>query len=114
MAFAYNNVTYKITEDEMCEDDLSKVVECGDDVCCPGQSGLIMPFFGPAEQCWPTALRATLYMIGMLWCFLGVAIVADLFMAAIGEITSATYVKKDKNGKKQVFKVWCAEPPPPP
>ena len=114
MSFVYNNVTYKISEEELCEDDLSKIVECGDDVCCPGQSGLIMPFFGPSEQCWPTGLRATLYMIGMLWCFLGVAIVADLFMAAIEEITAATYVKKDKNGKKQVYKVWCAEPPPPP
>ena len=43
MSFAYNNVTYKITEDEMCEDDLSKVVECGDDVCCPSAKAVQWP-----------------------------------------------------------------------
>ena len=100
---------------EYCNADLEFLAECGQDLCCPGigdgvnnghGGGYFMPMFGESEQCWPVALRATLYLVGMLWCFLGVAIVADLFMGAIDQITSSTYIKKDKAGKKQVMKVW--------
>jgi len=42
----------------------------------------------------------------MAWCFLGVAIIADLFMAAIDQVTSSTKIVKDKDGKKSVTKVW--------
>ena len=47
-----------------------------------------------------------LYFIGMVWCFLGVAIIADLFMAAIDQVTSATKIIKKADGKRRVFKVW--------
>jgi len=49
---------------------------------------LILPLFGDAEQRWPTALRAVLYCLGLAWCFMGVAIIADIFMGAIETITS--------------------------
>eukprot|EP00929_Paragymnodinium_shiwhaense_P000486 TRINITY_DN100724_c0_g1_i1.p1 TRINITY_DN100724_c0_g1~~TRINITY_DN100724_c0_g1_i1.p1 ORF type:complete len:840 (-),score=144.96 TRINITY_DN100724_c0_g1_i1:256-2775(-) len=61
---------------------------CGPKVCQEGGSGLILPLFGDAEQRWPGALRAILYFFGLLWTFMGVAIVADVFMGAIERITS--------------------------
>ena len=98
-----------------CNQDLDFLTECGEDLCCPGildhGAGLVMPFFGEAEQCWSTGLRAALYFAGMIWCFLGVAIVADLFMGAIDQIVSSTYIKIDKAGKKQVYKRWCTAHP---
>jgi len=50
--------------------------------------------------------QAILYFLLMVWCFLGVAIIADTFMAAIEQITAATYVKKGTDGNKHVVKVW--------
>lgn len=40
--------------------------------------GLLLPFLD--ESKWSTGLRATLYLSGLLYSFLGVAIAADLFM----------------------------------
>ncbi len=51
-----------------------------------------MPFVN--EYTWPVPARATLYIIGLFWCFLGVAIIADVFMCAIEKITSRTRVIK--------------------
>ena len=77
------------------------------DICEVGGSGYVFPLFGDDEASWPKALRGILYGIGVLWCFLGVAIVADLFMAAIEEITSKIYLKVDKaTGKKRVHRFW--------
>eukprot|EP00966_Prymnesium_polylepis_P047419 1097735-Prymnesium_polylepis.1 len=55
-------------------------------------------------------LRVLWYFIQLMWAFSGVAIIADIFMTAIEEITMATYVKTGKDGKKRVCKVWCAAP----
>lgn len=55
---------------------------------CDDVSGFIFPLFGDDEQQWPNDLRAVLYVSGMLWCFLGVAIVCDTFMGSIEAITS--------------------------
>jgi len=52
------------------------------------QKGLIMPFF--QEVTWSKNFRAVLYLIGLLYSFLGVSIVADIFMCAIEKITSKT------------------------
>jgi len=47
------------------------------------------------------------YFIQLMWAFAGVAIIADVFMSAIEEVTMATYIKTDKKtGKKKVCKVW--------
>ena len=59
-----------------------------------GQSGLFLPLFGNKEQrTWDEGSnsrygRAVLYLLGLLWFFLGVSIIADVFMAAIETITS--------------------------
>ena len=54
--------------------------------------GLFLPFFGDSEQELSTAqewgrgflyFRALYYLLGLLWFFLGVSIIADIFMAAI-------------------------------
>lgn len=63
------------------------------DICevC-GRGTLFLPLFGDYERAWPDALKVILYFVGLLWCFLGIAIVCDQFMAAIEEITSQTRV----------------------
>ncbi|XP_035695500.1 sodium/calcium exchanger 3-like isoform X5 [Branchiostoma floridae] len=50
--------------------------------------GIILPIF--VEATWPIALRAFLYLFAMLYCFMGVAIIADVFMCSIEVITSKT------------------------
>tara|TARA_B110001452_G_C15174103_1_gene407991 strand:- start:669 stop:953 length:285 start_codon:yes stop_codon:yes gene_type:complete len=67
------------------------------DVCCEGgDGGMVLPMFGDAEQRWPKGLRGFLYLTGMLWCFLGVAIIADLFMGAAASHLSAAGVSLQK------------------
>mmetsp|Transcript_15276 Transcript_15276/g.39374 ORF Transcript_15276/g.39374 Transcript_15276/m.39374 type:complete len:799 (+) Transcript_15276:114-2510(+) len=69
---------------------------CGGDqsagprICDEGQHGLFLPLGFPhdGEQQWPIPLRAILYFLGLGWCFLGVAIISDIFMSAIEKITS--------------------------
>ncbi|CEM20669.1 unnamed protein product [Vitrella brassicaformis CCMP3155] len=77
----------------------------------PRGPGLFLPLFaGVGEQEWPPPLRAILYLMGLLWGFLGVAIIADVFMSAIESVTS---VEKEVfvdvgHGEKRRFhvKVW--------
>ena len=57
-----------------------------------GDKGLLLPLV--TEYTWPHAVRAFLYMLGMLWCFLGIAIIADVFMCSIEKITSYTRTVK--------------------
>ena len=64
-------------------------------VCCAGQKGLLLPLFN-YEDTWPVWWRALLYLIGLFWCFLGVAVLSDSFMAGIEAITNSTYIRKTK------------------
>jgi len=79
---------------------------CKPKSCEVGGGGLFLPLFGDAEQRWQKLpLRAILYMCGLLWCFMGVAIVSDIFMESIEKITS----KKARvmvKGKWTTVKVW--------
>ncbi|XP_076336894.1 sodium/calcium exchanger 2-like [Tachypleus tridentatus] len=50
--------------------------------------GLLLPLIN--EYTWSREARAFLYLFGLLYCFLGVAIIADVFMCAIEKITSKT------------------------
>lgn len=52
------------------------------------EEGLLLPAI--SEYTWSTGARAFFYLLGMLWCFLGVAIIADIFMCSIEKITSKT------------------------
>ena len=58
----------------------------GSDKICDGGSGVFLPM--GYENSWPMGLRTPLYFFFLLWCFAGVSIVADIFMAAIEAITS--------------------------
>lgn len=58
-----------------------------------------------AGSTWSTALRTILYFLALGWCFLGVAIIADIFMQAIEVITSKEQVIKRGNSEIKV-KVW--------
>jgi solute carrier family 8 (sodium/calcium exchanger) len=70
-----------------------------------GDAGLFVPFFGTAELNWSWQFRAVLYFMGLCWCFMGVAIIADVFMGAIEEITAKR--KAIVVGGKQFYvKVW--------
>lgn len=50
--------------------------------------GLLLPLIN--ESTWSPHARAFLYLLGLFYCFLGVAIIADIFMCAIEKITSKT------------------------
>jgi len=55
-----------------------------------GSGTQILPLGGEMEQAWPRWFRIALYIPGLLWCFQGVAIACDQFMAAIERISSST------------------------
>jgi solute carrier family 8 (sodium/calcium exchanger) len=76
--------------------------------CCePGGRALFLPLLD-AEQHWPRGVRAVLYITGLFWCFMGVAIVADVFMGAIETITSKKVRKQDEHGRMRTHAVWNA------
>lgn len=54
------------------------------------QGTLIIPFFRASESQWNRYVRAVAYLFGLMYMFLGVNIIADIFMAAIEVITSKT------------------------
>ncbi|CAD7929361.1 unnamed protein product [Amoebophrya sp. A25] len=79
------------------------------DICKAGgaDSGLFLPLFGEDENDWDINLRQFLYLIGTLWCFMGVAIVADVFMGAIEKVTSVKRTITDpKTGRTTTVKIW--------
>ena len=86
---------------EMCDD--ITVYRCSD-------KGVVMPFVN--EYTWNLNFRRFIYLVGLLWCFLGVAIIADVFMCAIEKITSKTrrirIADPDKDDGYSVIevKVW--------
>eukprot|EP00286_Rhodomonas_abbreviata_P022860 CAMPEP_0181315752 /NCGR_PEP_ID=MMETSP1101-20121128/15540_1 /TAXON_ID=46948 /ORGANISM="Rhodomonas abbreviata, Strain Caron Lab Isolate" /LENGTH=875 /DNA_ID=CAMNT_0023422975 /DNA_START=315 /DNA_END=2942 /DNA_ORIENTATION=+ len=62
--------------------------------CCKDGSGsLMLPVF-PHEDTWNKNFRAFLYIVGLLWCFVGVSVLSDVFMAGIEAITNSTYRRK--------------------
>ncbi|KAK9503028.1 hypothetical protein O3M35_011682 [Rhynocoris fuscipes] len=67
---------------------------------CP--QGLLLPIID--ERSWNITARTILYFVGLLYFFLGVAIVTDIFMASIETITSKTrkiYMSKTGNSSKK-------------
>ncbi|XP_077863706.1 sodium/calcium exchanger 3-like [Saccoglossus kowalevskii] len=58
----------------------------------------------PAENLWPEWVRGTLYFIAMLYVFVGIAIISDIFMCSIEVITSKkrTVVRWDEEKKQRV------------
>lgn len=72
--------------------------------------GMIMPFIN--EYTWSIEFRRFIYIVGLLWCFLGIAIIADIFMCAIEKITSKTRPIKVQSAESESgyvevdVKVW--------
>eukprot|EP00929_Paragymnodinium_shiwhaense_P000766 TRINITY_DN10099_c0_g4_i2.p1 TRINITY_DN10099_c0_g4~~TRINITY_DN10099_c0_g4_i2.p1 ORF type:complete len:868 (+),score=255.18 TRINITY_DN10099_c0_g4_i2:124-2727(+) len=76
-------------------------------ICEKGGSGLVFPLAGDAEVEWGKEVRAILYFLGLIYCFLGVNIVADYFMSSIEMITSVKRrVRDSKTGRLKVVVVW--------
>lgn len=75
-----------------------------------GTGTIVMPLGGEWEKSLNTGIRAILYLFGLFWCFLGIAIVCDQFMAAIEEVTSkqkVVWVKVHGDTKHKFHKkVW--------
>jgi solute carrier family 8 (sodium/calcium exchanger) len=76
---------------------LAKTEQCNGDV--------ILGKYIPGEQSWDVTIRAILYLLGLGYLFLGVAISADTFMAAIEVITSQTTTVM-LNGNEVEVEVW--------
>ncbi|CAG5125255.1 unnamed protein product [Candidula unifasciata] len=74
------------------------------------QGYLLLPVIN--EYTWGNGVRAFLYLAGLLWCFLGVAHLADVFMASIERITSRTRTVRIADGEAEngyievELKVW--------
>mmetsp|Transcript_26770 Transcript_26770/g.63741 ORF Transcript_26770/g.63741 Transcript_26770/m.63741 type:complete len:832 (+) Transcript_26770:110-2605(+) len=85
---------------------MAENVTCEVKICEPGGRGLFLPLFS-GEQAWDSTLRGVLYLLGLLWAFVGVAIVADVFMSSIETITSKKRrVVDPKTGRSFTYKVW--------
>ncbi|CAF1446695.1 unnamed protein product [Adineta steineri] len=68
---------------------------------CSGR-GILLPF--GIEACMSIPLRATLYFIFLLYLFLGIAIIADIFMSSIETITSKRRkIRYPSPGEKDKF-----------
>jgi len=77
------------------------------EICKPGGGGLIFPLGGEAEQHWNNGVRLCLYLVLLLYSFVGVGIVSDMFMSSIESITAKKQVVKSREtGRYVTFKVW--------
>lgn len=83
-------------------------IDLGNYTCV--DKGFLLPVIN--EYTWSLWVRALLYLVALLWFFVGTAIVADAFMCGIEKITSKTRVIKisdpdKKDGIREVeVKVW--------
>ena len=72
-------------------------------------AGMWLPLFNEFNDDrtlnWPKPVLMVIYLIGMLWTFLGVGIVADMFMAGIETVTSVTKAIKGADGTEFEVKV---------
>jgi len=73
--------------------------------CSRGRMELYLPLALDFECDWPAPVRAILYLALLAWCFLGVAIIANIFMEAIETIT-AKKKTKIRDGKEIQVLIW--------
>jgi solute carrier family 8 (sodium/calcium exchanger) len=66
---------------------------------CTGQDGIIIPLWSPQEgiSTGDRISRAIIYLLALIYLFIGVAIISDRFMAAIEVITSQKRELRKKN-----------------
>jgi len=67
---------------------------------------MVFPMGGDSEMSWPDGFRGFLYAVGMIYWFLGVAIVADVFMASIEKVTSRRKKVRLPDGRTKTVKAW--------
>jgi len=83
---------------------------CEHVICRNGiySDGFILPLAGEdPDDPWPRPVRAILYFVALIWCFMGVAIVSDVFMGAIERITSKKARVWDRSLQKyHTITVW--------
>lgn len=65
----------------------------------------MLPLFSN-ENDWPTPLRAVLYCLGMVYCFVGVSIIADIFMDSITVVTQRRRKVRLDDDRTHTRKVW--------
>eukprot|EP00639_Heterosigma_akashiwo_P010030 CAMPEP_0206362912 /NCGR_PEP_ID=MMETSP0294-20121207/1268_1 /ASSEMBLY_ACC=CAM_ASM_000327 /TAXON_ID=39354 /ORGANISM="Heterosigma akashiwo, Strain CCMP2393" /LENGTH=249 /DNA_ID=CAMNT_0053808135 /DNA_START=131 /DNA_END=877 /DNA_ORIENTATION=- len=65
-------------------------------------------FLGYIDNDWDQVLRVVLYLAGLLYCFVGISIIADIFMASIEVITSKERVVTLPDSSKITVKTWNA------
>jgi len=83
--------TYVFPSHSDFADSLGEVAD-SPSVCKEGGSGLFLPIGGDQHQEYKAGtIMCVPYLIGLLWCFMGVGIIADIFMSGIETITSQTY-----------------------
>mmetsp|Transcript_10424 Transcript_10424/g.23575 ORF Transcript_10424/g.23575 Transcript_10424/m.23575 type:complete len:866 (-) Transcript_10424:200-2797(-) len=86
---------------------LAEGENCPRKICEKGGAGLLLPLLGDSEQDWPDGVRIPLYLLGLLWTFLGVGAVSDVFMGAIETIVAKKKRKYNKTtGKYFTYIVW--------
>ncbi|GBG33102.1 Sodium/calcium exchanger 1 [Hondaea fermentalgiana] len=66
----------------------------------------VFPFLA-SEIMWPRPVRAVFYFLLLMWCFIGVAIISDHFMAAIEVITSKekVVIVQNESGESEEHRV---------
>jgi len=75
-------------------------------MCARGGAGmLILPLFD-WEFDLPVYIRAALYLLLLLWTFVGVAIVSDVFMSAIEKVASKKKAFLTEGGHRNTAEVW--------
>lgn len=76
------------------------------EICLPGNRGLFLPFTDH-EQYMDKVLRGFMIAFQMIYCFLGVSILADVFVGSIVVITGRRKKAKCKtSGRVRTVKVW--------
>eukprot|EP00929_Paragymnodinium_shiwhaense_P063162 TRINITY_DN31572_c1_g2_i1.p1 TRINITY_DN31572_c1_g2~~TRINITY_DN31572_c1_g2_i1.p1 ORF type:complete len:824 (-),score=259.11 TRINITY_DN31572_c1_g2_i1:119-2590(-) len=82
-------------------------VICEPKICDVGGGGYLMPIGQKAEQEGNRTVRAIFYLLFLLWSFMGVGIVSDVFMGAIEKVTSKKVRVFSKPKQKYVtVKMW--------
>lgn len=109
----FGDFTWTSNETHLCFENITESTKtCGPrDIDDCDAKGLLLPLF--LEVTWPREARAVLYFVGLIYSFLGVSIVADVFMCAIEKITSKTKTihiagaSDDNNGPEVIeVPVW--------
>lgn len=84
---------------------LSQSSPVTDDWIC--KDGLLLPFWSHDKTTLAITLHGIVYFLALMYIFVGVAIIADRFMAAIEQITSQEQdvIVRKPNGEKEIISV---------